>query len=130
MPRLSDQARLIIRNNKECSLSKIRDVICKKTGIQYSRETIRKYRITLHHPKRHKFGQTGQQNVDKIDSRVFRGTDVRIGKQLTLFSQVINSIHINANPNQKRILKKICGGYDILTVREWIISRFTESLMK
>ncbi|MHA2287688.1 MAG: hypothetical protein ACXABG_02755 [Promethearchaeota archaeon] len=130
MPRLSDQAKLIIQNNKESSLSKIRDEICKQTGIKYSRETIRKFRMTLLHQNGYKFGQSGQQNISRKKTSVFKEVDRTISKQLTLFSQVINSIHINANPNQRKLLKKICGGYDILTVREWIITRFTESLMK
>ena len=127
MSKLTPKIMDYINTVQSLSIRKIERQILEKFDIKISRETIRKYKNSLNDS----LIVTDNQKIVKKVVRKNNGKTKKkkdLGHKLSYFSQVINSIHINAHPPQKKLLKQICGNNDILTVREWIISRYTEAL--
>ena len=127
MSKLTPKVMDYINTVQSLSIRKIERQILERFDIKISRETIRKYKNSLND----QLIVTDNQKVVRKIVRKNNGKTRKakdLGQKLAYFSQVINSIHINAHPPQKKLLKQICGDSDILSVREWIISRYTEAL--
>ena len=130
--KLKRESKIHIINNKNTSNRKLMAEIIEKFNNPVSYKYIGNFKNS------NNFSQLSSQISQKIPKKISSTGDQKnngktkkkkdLGQKLAYFSQVINSIHINAHPPQKKLLKYICGDNDILTVREWIISRYTEAL--